>query len=116
MALNYKKNEEGSILIFTVLILNFILAISLSLGAIFVPKIKRVSEGSAYSTAAIYSADSAIEWCIYINQGKAALPAPSMANGATFTINPSDCAVKPLNHQAVGTFKGVSRALEVNLQ
>src|SRR3989344_9526906 len=113
--LNLNNNQRGSILIYSVLMLGSILAITLSMAAIFVPKIRSVSNAGAGSVGAIYAADSALEWCIYINRGNPVLPAPVMANGATYTLSPADCAVQPLNHQAVGTYRGVSRSLKVEV-
>ncbi len=89
------------------------LLISLTLSAIFLPKIKSATNASS-SVSAIYAADSGIEWCLYTNRGKTpARPTPTLTNGATYTITPSDCMIVPLNHQAVGTYHGVSRALQV---
>jgi len=88
------------------------LLIGLTLAAIFIPKI-RIQNSASSSVGAIYAADSAIEWCIYINRGKPALAAPTMVIGSSYTIAPSDCTIDPLNHQAVGTYGGVSRSLNV---
>src|SRR5438105_172610 len=90
--------ESGSIIIFTVLMMGSILAITLTLAAIFLPKIKTAISATS-SIGAIYAADSGVEWCIYTNRGYAALPQPVLDNGATFTISPNDCTVKPMNNQ-----------------
>ena len=108
-----RGNEQGSVIIFTILILGSMLAITLSLMAIFGPRVKITQDAGASSIGAIYAADSAIEWCIYTNRGNPSLPQPVMANGATYTIQPSDCTVSPLNHQIVGTYRNVSRSLKV---
>lgn len=106
--------ERGAIIVFTVLMLSTMLAISLTLAAIFLPKIRGVVNAGPGSVGAIYAADSAIEWCIYKNRGYLPdLPPPVMSNGATYTITPSNCATSPLNHQAVGNYRGVSRSLQV---
>lgn len=111
--LNSRNKEQGSVLVFSVLMMGTILAISLTLAAIFLPKIRAVVNAGPGSVGAIYAADSAIEWCIYTNRGNPVLPQPTMDNGATYTITPSDCSIKPMNHQAVGTYRGVSRSLQV---
>jgi hypothetical protein len=110
---NKKSREQGSVILFTVLILGSMLAITLSLAAIYIPKIRAITDSGAGSVGAIYSADSAIEWCIYINRGNPVLPQPTMSNGATYTLTPTDCTTTPMNNQAVGTFHGVSRSLQV---
>lgn len=111
---NFKQqNESGSILLYTVLILNIILAISITLAGIFLPKIKVISQSGPDSIKAFYAADSAIEWCLYINKGKPPVNAPTMVNSSSYILIPSDCTIKPLNHRAIGTYRTVSRALQV---
>lgn len=92
------------------------LAITLALVSIYLPKIRAITDAGEGSVGAIYSADSALEWCIYTNRSNPALPQPVMSNGATYTLIPSDCTVLPLNNQAIGTYHGVSRSLQVNSQ
>jgi hypothetical protein len=118
--MSIKNNQQGSILIFSLSIMSVVLAISLSILAIYIPKIKTIRE-TANSMGAIYSADSILEWCIYEarNVGNAAVP--TMANGATYTLDANSppfggdpCPYAAIiNHRAVGTFSGVSRSLEV---
>lgn len=112
-------NQKGSVLIFSVLMLGVILTITLSLANTLLPRIK--SAGDALSSvAAIYAADSAVEWCLYTQRGKApAVPQPVMSNEATYTIlfgaNPGTCAPteSPLNHTITGTFRTVTRAFKI---
>jgi threonine/homoserine efflux transporter RhtA len=95
------------------------LAITLALAGIYLPKLRAIGDAGAGSVGAIYAADSALEWCIYINRANPALPQPIMSNGATYTILPNvpnTCTILPLNNQAVGTYRNVSRSLEVTTQ
>lgn len=90
--------------------------ISLTLGAIFLPKLHSVSDIPS-SLSAIYAADSAIELCIYQNR-KVIPPAPPailFANGASYTMTNLLCGSTPLSTQAVGTFRGVSRSLQLDI-
>lgn len=113
------KTQSGSILIFSVLMLGVILTITLALGNIFLPRLKTATQ-AINSAAAIYASDSALEWCLYTQSGKLpSISSPVMSNGATFVIYyPSitntiaTCATTetPINHQAVGTYQGVSRS------
>lgn len=98
------------------------LTIGLVLNQVFIPKIRIVSE-SVDSVSAIFSADSAIEWCLYTNRGKVG-PQPIMSNNATYDIyyntDPTNLDIcgptqTPLNHRAVGTYNGVSRSFEVSI-
>ncbi len=115
--LNLNNKERGSILVYSVLMLASILAIALSLASIFLPKIRSITNAGANSIAAIYAADSALEWCLYVNRGNSpSLSAPTMSNGATYSVAPADCTIQPLNHQIVGTYRNVSRSFQVQNQ
>lgn len=104
------RQQDGIIIILTIIIIGFLLSMTLVLSAIFIPKVKTSAEIKRSTTAA-YAAESAIEWCLYISR-KGAIAAPVMQNGATYTPNlPASC-VSPL--KAIGTFQGVSRAFEVS--
>lgn len=96
--------------------MNIILAISLVLASIFVPKIRLIAEGGSASTTALFATESALEWCLYASRGKPPMPQPVMDNGATYTIVPGDCAIGPLNHRITGTYRGVSRAFEITTE
>ena len=122
-----KKNQRGSILIFSTLILAVILGISMALIAVFVPKL-RLLRGAASSTVAIFAADSASELCLY-EARKQAIPvplaSPLMTNAATFTVASlsapeqdvtGDCrplGVGTFKFRATGMYQGISRSLEV---
>ncbi len=116
MATHLNK-QRGSVLIFTVLMLGSILAISVTLAAIFLPKIRSITNAGSGSVGAIYAADSALEWCIYTNRGNPPLPSPHMDNGATYDIRPTPppdyCTAQPMNDQVIGSFQGVSRSLYI---
>lgn len=113
------KNQSGSIIIFTVLMLSTILAITLTLTRIFIPKIRTITEATE-SIGAIFAADSAMEWCLYTNRGKSPpLSQPVMQNGATYQIYnnsaPSICpSGETLNYRAVGIYRGVARSFEIS--
>ena len=111
-------NQRGSILIFTLLMLTSILTITLVITRIFIPRLRSITEASN-SVGAVYSADSAIEWCLYSNRGKTpTLPQPTMGNSATYQLyndgSPSTCpSGEVLRYRAVGSYRGVSRSFEV---
>lgn len=113
------NKEKGSVLIFSVLMLGVILSITLSLGSIFLPRLKTSSE-AINSVAAIYAADSALEWCLHEQRAKPpSVSAPIMSNNATYVLyfgsEIASCtpAEDPLNHRVVGTYNGVTRSLEM---
>ncbi len=116
-----KQKQKGSIILFAVAILSILVGISGAVAAILIPKLK-VSSDSLNSVVSIYAADSGIEWCLYLFRKKPNPPAmPTMDPGVTLEIyrgnsnKPATCSSKesPLDHRAVGTFRGVSRSLEV---
>ncbi len=119
MNMSNNKAQRGSILIFSVLMLGVILTITLSLGNIFLPRL-RTSTEAINSVASIYTADSALEWCLHQQRG--VLPsiiAPTMSIGSTYVLyfgsGIASCASTetPLNHRAVGTYRGVTRSLDL---
>ena len=113
------KKQKGSILIFSVLMLGVILTITLALGNIFLPRLRTSSE-TINSVAALYAADSAMEWCLHEQRGRLpSVSSPTISMGATFTIyfgsQTASCAFTetPLNHRVVGTYRGVTRSLDL---
>lgn len=106
--------QNGQILIFTAIILGIMLLISLALQAIIIPKI-RLSAEVKNSVGAAFAAESGLEWCLFNNQispSPTPWPSPTMANGATYQVTPSNCTGNQL--KSLGTYNGVSRQFEVN--
>ncbi len=113
-----KKNQQGVAIVLSVLLVSILISIVLVSSAIFIPKIRSASDVRR-TTAALFAAESAIEWCIYVNI-RGSTPLPVMSNGATFVnantgVLPTEaeCAVYPVT--IIGTFEGVSRAFEISL-
>ncbi len=110
---NNRKYEQGVAIVFAVLFAAFLLSIALALSAIFIPKL-RTSGESKRSIGAIYAAESAVEWCLYVTISGNQISAPTMSlPGASFT--PTDsvaCAANPL--RTTGTYTGVTRAYEIS--
>lgn len=113
------NTQSGSVLIFSVLMLGVILTITLSLVNTLLPRLRSAND-ALNSVAAVYAADSGVEWCLYTQRGRSpSVPQPVMSNGATYTITfgaaPATCAPaeNPLNHSITGTYRGVTRAFKV---
>lgn len=116
--------QRGSVLIFSVLVMTMIMSITFAVLAIFLPKL-RIASDPLKSTAALYAADSGIEWCLYINRGKPSPPPlPTMGNtgvtlavyypASSFTTASCDPVAEiTLNHRAVGSYQNVARSLEI---
>ena len=124
MNFNFRKSmqintQKGSIVIFAVLMMGVILTITLALGNIFLPRL-RTSTEAINSIAAVYAADSALEWCLHEQRARlSSVGAPIMSNTATYVIyfgsGLASCTPgeTPLNHRAVGTYRGVTRSLDM---
>ncbi len=114
-------DQRGNLIIFAVLFLTTIMVIALTVVAIFLPKIRLVSDVTR-STNAVFAADSAMEWCLYGQRGNLPLALSLvMTNGATYQIFFANVAVvacnptqNPINHRTIGTYAGVSRAYELS--
>ena len=110
-----KNNQKGVVIIFTAIILGILISISIGLAAILVPKIRLITEVKN-SVGALFAAESGLEWCLYnnrVNPSPTPLP-PVMSNGATFVLTPADCSGSSL--KSVGTYRGVTRAFQVDFQ
>jgi Tfp pilus assembly protein PilX len=129
--MNHLRQQQGSVIVFSVLLLAVILTISLGMLTLFIPKLRTAAD-TVNSTIAIYAADSAAEMCIYelrkavnYNDPASTMNDATLDNAAGFTIqniNPpstyvqADCSpigTSSYNFRAVGTYRGVSRALEI---
>jgi hypothetical protein len=114
-------DNEGQIVVISILLVGVLLSIILTLSLIFTPKIRASSEIKK-SSAALYAAESSLEWCLYVGRKSPPQPTPSppiMSNGASyvngFTGNPlsaSDCLAAAI--RARGTYQGISRTFEIS--
>lgn len=110
MGKKIKTKNQGSVLIYVLLIINLLITITFILTAIFAIK-TRIAFDFPNSVAAFYAADSAIEWRIYNEFKDPDATSPTFSNGATFSIT-TQPGLLPI--RAIGTFRGVSRAIEVS--
>lgn len=105
-------------MLFTLLMVGIIVSIVLALTAIFLPKLRSVSE-MKNSVGALYAAESGAEWCLYVMyQDFTSFPNPPVLdNGATLvnsTGNPltsADCSAAAI--KVLGTYNRVTRAFEI---
>ncbi len=140
----YYREQQGSVIIFALIMLIVVLSISMGLINIFVPKLKSIQDASN-SAVSIYAADTAVELCLYEarQQPAAILPRTTpvgsppnygtiLANGAVFSIaslsaspvyNTNDCrpmggatGERAFNIRSTGYYKGISRAFEISQQ
>lgn len=116
----FDTNQRGSILIYTLLTMSAMLAIGISMTGIFIGRLER-SRGAQDSMIAMYAADSASERCLY-EARKGVQQLFSLPSGASIVITsgvtPVTASCTSLSSgtftfRAVGTYNGVSRALEI---
>jgi Tfp pilus assembly protein PilX len=119
------KTQRGSILLYAMLMMSVMLAIGLTLNALFISKL-RSAAAVRDSTAALYAADSAAEKCLYEVRHGANQPPMTFSNGAQYSIvsiapgNPdiTDNCVSlgssSFGFRATGTYRGTRRTLEIS--
>lgn len=106
-----KKNNKGSSLYFTMVILAVIAGIILALSIVLVSQTKSVT-GISNSVVAFYYADTGIEHAMY----KYGLE--NLKEGKTESDNPSfdyEIHFDGTNIKSIGNYQGVKRAIQVRL-
>jgi hypothetical protein len=123
-------NQRGSILVYAMLTMAAMLAIGLTLNALFISKLRLAAAGRN-ATVALYAADSAVELCLFEARTGTDEPTLKLDNGATFIVIDAapgnnditeDCSglgglgtsSQPFGFRATGTYRGTSRALEIS--
>jgi Tfp pilus assembly protein PilX len=115
--------QRGSMLIYAMLTMSVMLAVGITLNALFVSKL-RLANAERNTIVALYAADSGAEECIYEYRTGTDEPALTMDNGATVTITDiasgttvTDCSTQltpPEQFRSTGAFRGATRALEIS--
>ena len=112
--------KDGQAIIISILLVGILLSIVLTLSSIFAPKVRSSSEIKK-SSAALYAAESGLEWCLYVRRKNPSPvpPPPVMSNSASyingFTNNPlvaSDCSAAAI--KVMGIYQRVSRTFEIS--
>jgi hypothetical protein len=112
--------KDGQAIVISILLVGVLLSIVLVLSLIFTPKIRASSEMKK-SSAALYAAESAVEWCLYTIRHGGSVAPPSMSNSSSYfngftnqPFNPvTDCSSSTTAIKSVGTFQGISRSFEI---
>jgi Tfp pilus assembly protein PilX len=116
---NLKTNQDGVALLISLLLTGILISIVLTMSIIFLPKI-RLAGDVKKSSAAFYAAESAIEWCLYINIKGGTPPAlPVMTNGSTFVnaatdVPPISADCSASSFKMTGNYQGISRSIEIS--
>ncbi len=116
-----KKNNQGQILLLTLLILTSMMVASLAAVDFIVPGIK-MSRTQAYSTIAYFAAEAGCErslWEVYKNNfdtsrsDQNGIYQTTLNNGSTYVVN-YDRSGNTRTFTAIGSYQGVSRSVEVS--
>ncbi len=112
------SSQSGVVLLISLVLTGILISIVLAVSLIFIPKI-RLAGDSKKSAAALYAAESALEWCLYAHNKDPNAVLPVMANGASFVnaatnVAPVSADCSAVYFKIIGTYQGVSRSFEVS--
>ncbi|HXK37364.1 MAG TPA: hypothetical protein VJ553_07330 [Candidatus Paceibacterota bacterium] len=118
------RTQQGSMLIYAMLTMSVMLAVGITLNALFINKL-RLSAAARNTIVSLYAADSGAELCLYEFRTGSDAPDIVMANGATVEIFDvdsgapvTDCSSEltgdPVQFRSVGEFRNSTRALEIS--
>jgi len=105
-------NEKGIALLLTVIILSVIALVAMLIANIVIIQLK-LSGDINDSVAAIYAADSGVEWQLYQIRNGVSVPAPTMSNGAAVSATVTG-AYPNFTIKSLGSYRAVKRQFEVN--
>ncbi len=103
----FRKNESGAALLFSIILISIMMGVGLTLSTIFVGKL-RASIDAKSSVGAYYAADSGIEWNLYEKRIGPEAFGNRLGIGSEFEVEETAEYTRSL-----GTYRGVSRAIEV---
>ncbi len=103
----FRKNESGAALLFSIILISIMMGVGLTLSTIFVGKL-RASIDAKSSVGAYYAADSGIEWNLYEKRIGPEAFGNQLGIGSEFEVEETAEYTRSL-----GTYRGVSRAIEV---
>lgn len=106
------KNQSGIALLLTVVILSIVTLIAVLIADIVIIQLK-LAKDIGDSQAAIYAADSGVEWQLYQIRKGVSVASPVMLNGATIETTVTGAAPN-FNIKSLGSYQSVKRQFEVN--
>lgn len=110
----FEKNttQNGIALLLTVVILSIVMLIAVLITNIVTTQLKLSSDIND-SVAAIYTADSGVEWQLYQIRKGASVAGPTMSNGATLTVTVTGSSPN-FTIKSLGSYRTVKRQFEIN--
>ncbi len=107
-----ENNERGIALLLTVIILSIVTLIAVLIADIVIVQLK-LAKDIGDSQAAIYAADSGIEWQLYKIRKGVSAASPVMSNGATVETTVTGTAPN-FTIKSLGSYGTVKRQFEIN--
>lgn len=108
-----KNNKENGIaLLLTVIILSIVILISVLIANIVIVQLK-LAKDIDDSQAAVYAADSGVEWQLYRIKKGVLVPSPVMSNGAVVETTVTGVAPN-FTIKSLGSYQSVKRQFEVS--
>lgn len=106
------KNQSGIALLLTVVILSIVTLIAVLIANIVIVQLK-LAQDIGDSQAAIYAADSGVEWQLYQIRKGISVASPAMLNGATVETMVTGAAPN-FTVKSLGSYQSVKRQFEVS--
>lgn len=108
-----KNNKEsGIVLLLTVIILSIVILVAILIANIVIVQL-RLSKDANDSQAAVYAADSGIEWQLYRIKKGILVSSPVMSNGAVVETTVTGIAPS-FTIKSLGSYQSVKRQFEVS--
>jgi len=104
--------QNGIALLLTVIILSIVTLIAVFIADIVIVQLK-LAQDINNSQAAIYAADSGVEWQLYQIKKGVSAASPVMLNGATVVTTVTGVAPS-FTIKSLGSYQSVKRQFEVN--
>lgn len=108
-----KNNKENGIaLLLTVIILSIVILVAVLIANIVIVQLK-LAKDIDDSQAAVYAADSGIEWQLYQIKKGISVSSPAMSNGAVIQTTVTGTAPN-FTIKSLGSYQSVKRQFEVS--
>ena len=105
------KNQSGITLLLTVVILSAVTLIAVLIANIVIVQLK-LAKDIGDSQAAIYAADSGVEWQLYQIRKGVSVASPVMSNGATVETTVTGTSLN-FTIKSLGSYQSVKRQFEI---
>lgn len=106
------QKQSGIALLLTVIILSIVTLIAVLIANIVIVQL-RLAKDISDSQAAVYAADSGIEWQLYRIKKGVLVPSPVMSNGAVVETTVTGTAPN-FTIKSLGSYQSVKRQFEVS--